>query len=155
MHAGYLCFGNPVLENLRQSCSFFSQRTRIDRKTLLTHPKDRMRQLTFKGIKFAWTTGVNLATVAMNFERNNSIRGCKFINLYNSLPPALVVPMRNVQFICGSTERASAKHEIIDGIDGIALVLDQEGPSDLDRLIEGKGNGWDHSTIYEWDYLTK
>jgi hypothetical protein len=114
-----------------------------------------MRQIAFKGIKFTWTTGVNLATVAMNFERNNSVRECKFINLCNSLPPPLVVPMRNVQFLGGSSWRVSAKHEILDGIDVMPLVLDREGLSDLDRLIEGKGNERDHSTNYEWNYLTK
>jgi hypothetical protein len=68
IHAGYFCFGTLVLENLQQSCSFFSQRMRVDRKTLIPRLKDRTRQLAFKGIEFTWTTGVNLVTVAMNLK---------------------------------------------------------------------------------------
>ena len=47
-----------------------------------------------------------------------------------------------------------AKYEVIDGIDGVLLVLNREGPPDLDRFTQGKGNGRDHSTNYECNYLT-
>lgn len=40
-------------------------------------------------------------------------------------------------------------------IDGMPLVLDWEGLSDLDRLFKGKGNGQERFANYEWNYTTK
>ena len=41
------------------------------------------------------------------------------------------------------------------GVDGMPLVLDWEGLSDLVRLFKGKGNGQNRFTNYEWNFTTK